>query len=163
MRGDRTGSGECVRVVELKATPALKPVWYILLTNWIHLVGFYVALYLTGIVMKLFGLNGAYDTWAWQLLHSLWTIPLLFFVYGLPIIGGFYLVLLFLDFVLFRFFSLKPWTILLLEWCIIVPIFIYWAFLYEYWAWIILSLSFLATQAFRNRWILKNGHDHQRL
>ena len=138
----------------------LKPVGRILLTNWIHLVGFYITLYICGIVMKLLGMNGAYETWDWQLLHSLWTIPLLFFVYGITIIGGFYLALLLLDIVLFRFSLFKPKTILLLEWCIIVPIFIYWAFLYEYWAWIILAVSFLTTQSIRSRWIMRPRHNH---
>jgi hypothetical protein len=124
-----------------------------LLTNWIHIAGFYVAIYLYGTATKLLGIQGAYDTWDWQLLHSLWTILLAFLLYGLPIIAGFYLVLLFLDFMLFRFSTLKPAMILVLEWCVIVPIFIYWAFLYEFWTWIVLSSSFLITQTIRIRWI----------
>jgi hypothetical protein len=131
----------------------LKSIGRILLTNWIHIVGFYVVLYLYGIASKLIGVEGAYDTWEWQIVHSLWTILLAFLLYGLPIIAGFYLVLLFLDFVLFRFSTLKPWMILLIEWSLIVPIFIYWAFLYEFWTWLVLALSFLVTQVVRLRWI----------
>ena len=131
----------------------MKSIGRILLTNWIHLVGFYVTIYLYGIATKLLGVEGAYDTWDWQLVHSLWTILLAFLLYGLPIIGGFYLTLLFLDFMLFRFSSLRSWTILLLEWCLIVPVFIYWAFLHEYWTWVVLSLSFLTTQSIRWRWV----------
>jgi len=131
----------------------MKSIGRILLTNWIHLVGFYVTIYLYGIATKLLGVAGAYDTWDWQLVHSLWTILLAFLLYGFPIIGGFYLTLLFLDFMLFRFSSLRSWIILLLEWCLIVPVFIYWAFLYEYWTWVVLSLSFLTTQSIRWRWV----------
>jgi len=131
----------------------MKSIRRILLTNWIHLVGFYVTIYLYGIATKLLGVEGAYDTWDWQLVHSLWTILLAFLLYGFPIIGGFYLTLLFLDFMLFRFSSLRSWIILLLEWCLIVPVFIYWAFLYEYWTWVVLSLSFLTTQSIRWRWV----------
>ena len=131
----------------------MKSIGRILLTNWIHLVGFYVTIYLYGIATKLLGVEGAYDTWDWQLVHSLWTILLAFLLYGFPIIGGFYLTLLFLDFMLFRFSSLRSWIILLLEWCLIVPVFIYWAFLYEYWTWVVLSLSFLTTQSIRWRWV----------
>lgn len=134
----------------------------ILATNWIHIVGFYISLYVFGIICKAIGLDRfSYDSWDWQLVRSLWTIPLLFLIYGLPFIGGFYLVQLFLDFMLFRFSRLRPWGILLLEWLLIVPVFIYWAFLYEYWAWIVLSLSFLATQAIRKRWILRHRPDHE--
>ena len=124
--------------------------------NWIHMVGFYISLYLSGILFKLFGIEGfSFDTWALQLGFSPISIVLLFFMYGLRIIAAFYLTLLLIDIAFFRLTSLKTTTILMLEWCLIVPIFICWAFLYEYWLWVVLSISFWITQTIRGRWIQK--------
>lgn len=129
-----------------------------MLTNWIHIVGFYITLYLSGILFKLFGIERfSFDTWALQIGFSIVSIMLLFLIYGLPIIGAFYVTLLLMDIVFFRFTSLKSTTILMLEWSLVVPIFIYWAFLYEYWLWIVLSISFWITQTIRGRWIQKHA------
>ncbi|HAI40062.1 MAG TPA: hypothetical protein DCM40_19210 [Maribacter sp.] len=83
------------------------------------------------------------------------TIPLLFFVYGLRIIGGFLAAIIILDIV---GFNLKPdriRLILFLEWLLIIPPFINWVFEYEYWLWITLSISFFITQLFREKKITK--------
>lgn len=136
----------------------MKFIGRIMLTNWIHIVGFYITMYLSVILFKLFRIECfSFDAWVIQIGFGLISITLLFLIYGLPIIGAFYVTLLLMDIVFFRFTSLKSTTILMLEWSLVVPIFIYWAFLYEYWLWIVLSISFWITQTIRGRWIQKHA------
>ena len=128
----------------------------ILATNWVHFVGFYVTTYLSCIFFKLIGLEGSEnEDWTVVLFLSLLTIPLLFFVYGLRIIGGFLATIIFLDIIGFNFKTDRIRLILLLEWILIIQPFINWAFEYEYWLWITLSISFLITQLFREKKIAK--------
>ncbi|QHL86835.1 hypothetical protein GU926_05035 [Nibribacter ruber] len=69
--------------------------------------------------------------------------------------AGFFSALALLDVFCFSFIKNKIKTILLIEWIIIVPIFIYWAFEYEYWLWITLAISFFVTQQLRDKKIKK--------
>jgi hypothetical protein len=126
----------------------------IISTNWVHLVGFYVTTYLSLILFKLFGLDTS-DSWVAVLLISILTIPLLFFVYGVKIVGGFYFALLLLDIIAFSSIRKRRIEILIVEWWIISIPFIYWAFKYQYWLWITLSISFLVTQMIRLQRIKK--------
>jgi len=125
-------------------------------TNWIHLVGFYVTTYLSLILFKLVGLEGSEnDYWDVLLFLSLLTIPLLFFTYGLIIMTSFFGAILLLDIIGFNLKIQRTRLILLFQWIIIIPPFIYWAFEYEYWLWLSLCLSFLATQLIRGKTINK--------
>ncbi len=76
---------------------------------------------------------------------------MLLLLYGLVPLIAFYLVLLFLDLVLLTKTKLSIFDIVLIEWIIIAPIFIYWAFKYDYWLWLLLVSSFLVTQFMRAR------------
>jgi hypothetical protein len=134
----------------------LKGTLKILGTNWVHFVGFYVTTYFSLILFKLIGLEGTEnDEWSTILFLSLLTIPLLFFVYGLKIIGGFFASIFILDVIGFNLKPARIKLILLLEWILIIPPFINWAFEYEYWLWITLSISFLTTQLLRKKKIEK--------
>ncbi len=127
----------------------MKVVLKITSTNWIHLVGFYITTFLTLLLFKATGLSGESDTW----MNALATMPSsvlgLFFLYGPVIIGSFYIALIILDIVCFRFTKLSVWKIILLEWIVIITPFIIWAFEYKYWLWIFLSFSFFVTQLLR--------------
>jgi hypothetical protein len=130
----------------------LKKTLNILATNWVHLVGFYITAYLSIALFKLLGVpHYGSGSWIQTLLLSLVSIPFLFFTYGLKIIVGFFGVLVLLDLIGFRFTKFKIRTILLVEWLLIIPVFIGWAFEYEYWLWITLALSFLVTQYWREQ------------
>jgi hypothetical protein len=131
----------------------LKASLKITLTNWIHLVGFYAMTYLSLIFFKALGIDSENDTWETILFLLPLTIPLLFLTYGLIIIGGFYAVVISLDFICFNLIKMKVWKILVLEWLLIIPFFINWAFEYKYWLWLTLCLSFLITQFIRKRQI----------
>lgn len=134
----------------------LKYILKIIATNWVHFVGFYVTTYLSLILFKLIGLEGsANEEWTSILFLSLLTIPLLFFVYGLRILGGFLVAIVFLDILGFNLKPSRIKLILFLEWILIIPPFINWAFEYEYWLWLTLSISFLITQSLREKKIDK--------
>ena len=125
-------------------------------TNWIHLVGFYVTTYLSLILFKLVGLEGSEnDYWDVLLFLSLLTIPLLFFTYVLIIIASFFGAILLLDSIGFNLKIQRTRLILIFQWIIITPPFIFWAFEYEYWLWLSLCLSFLVTQLIREKTINK--------
>ena len=133
----------------------LKATLKVILTNWIHLVGFYIMTYLSLIFFKALGIDSENDTWETILFLSPLTIPILFLLYGPVIIGGFYAVVIGLDFICFNLIKMKVWKILVLEWLLIIPFFINWAFENKYWLWLTLCLSFLITQFIRKRQIEK--------
>ena len=130
----------------------LKRAFKIVITNWIHFIGFYVTTYLTLIVFKIFGLeNAGTDPWSEFLIETLVGILVLFFTYGLLVISAFFGILILLDLILFNINRLKVLEILLIEWAILIIPFIYWGFEYDYPLWFILSLSFLGTQLMRKK------------
>ena len=130
----------------------LKRAFEIVITNWIHFIGFYVTTYLTLIVFKIFGLeNAGTDPWSEFLIETLVGILVLFFTYGLLVISAFFGILILLDLILFNINRLKVLEILLIEWAILIIPFIYWGFEYDYPLWFILSLSFLGTQLMRKK------------
>lgn len=133
----------------------MKKTLSILGTNWIHILGFYITTYVSLILFKLIGVEENQDEWRELLLISPFTIILLFFVYGLMIIGGFYGSILLLDVIGFSIFRNKVTTVLFIEWILIILPFVQWAFDYEYWLWLTLSLSFLVTQWIRKQKIEK--------
>jgi hypothetical protein len=128
----------------MKAKGLLK----IILTNWIHLPGFYITTYLSLIFFKLIGIETT-DSWHSILLVSIFTILLLFMIYGPLIILGFFGAIMLMDILAFSWANKWPKKILIIEWVIISVPFIYWAFEHEYWLWITLSLSLLTTQLMR--------------
>lgn len=128
----------------------------ILSTNWVHLVGFYITTYLSLIFFKLLGLEDMADYDWWQtLIESLATILVLFLTYGALIIAGFFTVIFLLDILGFNLFPKRTGLILSMEWQVIAPAFIYWAFEYEYWLWLTLLMSFAITQWMRKKKILE--------
>jgi hypothetical protein len=134
----------------------LKNALKIATTNWIHILGFYAMTYVSFILFRIIGIEGYNgQTWDITLFLSLATIPLLFFTYGLLIIFYFYASIIIIDIIAFKWTKLETKQILLIEWIVIIPPFIFWAFKYEYWLWLTLALSFLLTQFYRKRQIEK--------
>lgn len=125
-----------------------KEILKIISTNWIHLVGFYITTYLTLVI------GGIFDpTEGWQplILTGFLAALMLFAIYGYAIIGWFYLTIFVMDMAAFSWKSRWTRGILIVEWLIISAPFVYWAFKYEYWLWITLSMSLLATQMLRKK------------
>lgn len=126
----------------------------IIKTNWVHLLGFYVSTYFSIIVFQVLELDRYQsDSLMKTLMISLISIPFLFFTYGLVIITSFYILITLLDIIAFRVTRLKVLTIMFIEWLIIIPPFVYWAFKEEYWLWLVLIASLICTQIVRAKWI----------
>ena len=143
-----------IKLTKLKLQDILK----ILLSNWIHLLAIYFGFYLAIIGAKIFEDNNY--SWSSTLFESLLTIPLLIFVYGLDLLGKFYLVIFVLDILLFVFNNRWTREKLIIEWLFISIPFINAAFEYKYWAWFTISALFLLTQLYRVNKISKitNGN-----
>jgi hypothetical protein len=125
----------------------------LILSNWIHLLGFYLIIEISTIIH----IATSPDAMNWQesVGGLLLGAPFLMLSYGLIFIIGFLLVIVILDILLFFLpTNNRKFVIILVlstEWLLIVPIFIYWAFEYNYWLWIYLSASFLITQIIKSR------------
>jgi len=108
------------------------------------------------ILFNAFGLETyTTETWSQTLFLNLIMIPFLFFTYGLMFIGGFFGAIIILDSIGFNLTKTKTDLILFLEWIIIIPPFVIWAFEYDYWLWLTLIISFAVTQWIRKRKIEK--------
>lgn len=131
----------------------------ILLTNWVHLPGFYIVIYLSGLLFKALGLAWQGVSWDFILDNSFSSTYGLLFLYGRWLVIGFYTILIALDIIcfvmLFKFSNVRVKEILTAEWILISIPFIYWAFKHQYWLWIMLCLAFLCTQQFRKSVINK--------
>lgn len=125
----------------------------IIKTNWVHFVGFYITSYVSIILFKLLGIDGVNESWMQTIFLNFIMVLFLFFTYGLIIILSFFLAIIILDMLSFRLTNLKVIEVLIIEWLLIISPFIYWAFKYEYWLWICLSISFLCTQFIRKKWL----------
>ncbi|MCB0802693.1 MAG: hypothetical protein KDB74_06315, partial [Flavobacteriales bacterium] len=137
-----------------KTTP--KRILKILGTNYIHLIGFIITTYFSSIIFSLLKLERYTNEFTIDsLIVWVFTVPLLIFTYGLIFLGGFYLSIIIMDSIGFFLFPNQTRRILLIEWLIIIPPFVYWAFQYDYWLWLTLSVSFLITQLIKEKIINK--------
>ncbi len=136
----------------LLMSPTTRNILKTLTTNWIHIVGFYFATYLTIVIGSIFDPT---EGWEPIILTGFVAALLLFFVYGYVIVGWFYLVIVGMYIVAFSWKNKRTRQTLIIEWIIISAPFIYWAFEFQYWLWIVLSISLLITQMLRLKRIKK--------
>ncbi len=127
----------------------LRRTFKIILTNWVHIVGFYVTTYFTLILFEALGLSNDLGSWADMLKILPFSTLLVFLMYGPIIIGGFYGALIALDILGLIVAKIEARKVLILECVLLIPQFIVWAFEYKYWLWITLALSFVITQFIR--------------
>ncbi|MEQ9309837.1 MAG: hypothetical protein RLN90_10310 [Balneolaceae bacterium] len=132
----------------------MKKILKIVATNWVHIPGFLVTLYFSLILFKAVGLEETYD-WTQVLFLSIFSIPFVFLTFGLPFLAGLFIALSILDVLAFKFTKLSAKLIVQIQWILIIPPFIYWAFRYDYWAWLTLCCSFLVTQLIREKMVNK--------
>lgn len=123
---------------------------HIIKLNWLHVVGFYLVI---EVVMIAYAVTHVMQTHNWQLFigEIFLNAFFLMFTYGLIPLLLFYIILFLLDVILFASVKWSAIFVMLFEWIIISPIFIYWAFVYRYWLWMALVGSFLFTQVLRSR------------
>ena len=131
-----------------------KQLLYILKLNWMHLLGFYLCVEAMMFYSAFEDITEQMN-WKYYLMEVILWAPMLMFTYGLMFIAGFYLLILMLDALCFKAIKTSTRNIVLLEWFLITPIFIYWAIENHYWLWIGLVISFLVTQLIRSKRIDK--------
>ena len=123
---------------------------YILNSNWIHLLGIYLCVEAMIISLPLYQLFRTHE-WSMLPLQLLLSAPMLILTWGLVPLVAFYVVLLILDVILIATVKRSILVIVMLEWLIISPTFIYWAITYQYWLWVALVITFFITQFIRSR------------
>ncbi|MFD3002594.1 hypothetical protein ACFS7Z_19645 [Pontibacter toksunensis] len=120
----------------------------IILSNWINIVGIIGAAY---IYTFFWTFSKPPDFEGNRLI--IWVFGSLFTIFGYGMIFWllFIVALIALDFLLIIPDKRRLGEKLLIEWIIIISPFIYWAFKYDYWLWLILAASFLFTQFLRKK------------
>lgn len=125
----------------------------ILLTNWINLLGVFVAVFLYAIVYNI------YDTSVTRNLYqSTFAAFILVCLYGILFWSLFIITLIVFD-LLFIVKDQNNLKIkLLIEWLLISLPFIYWVLRYKQWIFLVGIIVFLITQLIRQNLILKATH-----
>ena len=124
----------------------------ILFTNWVNILGVFIAIFLYSIIYGLFDSNISRN-----ILQSIIASLILICLYGIMFWVGFLLSLIILDSVLIipapKHLKIK----LIAEWIIISSPFVYWAIEYERQRnlYIVAIIAFLITQLIRERYINK--------
>ncbi len=131
-----------------------KQLTYIIRTNWLHLLGFYLCV---EAFMLFYAIRDFAEqrNWSHFIIKALLPALFLMFTHGLIVIVAFYISIIALDILCFKAFKMTALDMAITEWLIIAPIFIYWAIRYNYWLWIALVFSFLVTQFIRSKLIIK--------
>jgi hypothetical protein len=118
------------------------------LTNWINILGIFIAVYLACIVSELVKITSVSD------IPGSLTTGFLGGLFGVVLYGaifwiGFILTMFLLDFILMnkaiKFLKLK----LLFEWVIVSSPFVYWCVEYTEWIFLVAVVAFAITQLFR--------------
>ena len=123
----------------------------IILSNWVTVIGFIITVYLFTFLM-MFVISPEQDNER----MGIWLggTLILIFGYGITVWLGFLIAIILLDIILIVPSRKRLTEKLILEWLIIIPPFIYWAFKYDYWLWLMLVSSFLFTQMIRKSTIV---------
>ncbi|RNI30025.1 hypothetical protein EFA69_10915 [Rufibacter immobilis] len=116
------------------------------MSNWVNVLGLVITVYLFTFLM-MFVISPEQDNDR----MSIWLggTLILIFGYGFIVWLGFLTAIILLDIFLIVPSRIRLKEKLLLEWLIIILPFIYWAFEYDYWLWLMLATSFLITQIIR--------------
>lgn len=124
------------------------------LTNWVSIVGIFLATYLASAISELIEIKSFNDLSNSLITGFLGGLFAIIF-YGAIFWIGFFALMLLLDFVLMN--ENKKWLRLklLIEWTIISSPFAYWFIQYKQWIFLVAIVAFFAGQTFREKLILK--------
>lgn len=122
----------------------------IVLSNWINLLGVFLATEIYTIISALFDTNLSYNIFQ-ATIASLFTV----IGYGMIFWGIFIIALIVLDLFLIVPTKSNLKIKLIIEWGIISSPFIYWTIKYTEWVFIVAVLAFLLAQYLRRQYILK--------
>ena len=126
----------------------------IFLTNWVSVVGIFIVLCLTGVITELWKVESIGEALN-AIATGLFGVLLALLLYSLVIWVAFILVMFLLDFILMNNNETSVRYKLLFEWLLVSSPFIYWAFKYSQWIFLVVIVTFFITQAIREKLILK--------
>jgi hypothetical protein len=126
----------------------------IFLTNWINMVGIFIAVYLSTVISELLKIQSANDISSALGVGFLGGLFAIVF-YGSIFWAGFAIAMFVMDFILMNKNKEQLRLKLLIEWILISSPFIYWFIQYTEWIFLVAVISFFITQAFRVKRILK--------
>ncbi len=118
----------------------------IFLTNWINLLGIFIAVYLSSAISELFISGDAIVGFVGGLFGIIF--------YGFLFWMGFISAMFLLDFILMNKNKEKLRLKLLIEWGVVSAPFIYWFIQYTQWVFLVAVITFLCTQIIRGQKIL---------
>ena len=118
----------------------------IIKTNWINLVGVFIAVFIYAIVLNLTDINVSRN-----LFQSILPALILVCLYGVLFWALFILLLVVLDLIFIVKDQTNLTAKLLIEWLIISSPFIYWAIRYREWIFVAAILALLITQFIRQK------------
>lgn len=122
----------------------------IIKTNWINIVGVFIAVFLYAIVLKLIDENASRN-----MFQSVFASLILVFGYGIIFWGLLIVSLIVLDLLLFIRSQNNLKAKLVIEWLIISSPFVYWAIRYKEWIFVAAIVALLITQLLREKKIQK--------
>jgi len=118
----------------------------IIKTNWINLIGVFIAVFIYAIVLNLNDTNVSRN-----LFQSILPALILVCLYGILFWALFILLLVVLDLIFIVKDQTNLTAKLLIEWLIISSPFIYWAVRYREWIFVAAIIAFLITQFIRQK------------
>ncbi|MBN8721250.1 MAG: hypothetical protein J0H85_17510 [Sediminibacterium magnilacihabitans] len=122
----------------------------IIKTNWINIVGVFIAVFLYAIVLNLIDENASRN-----MFQSVFASLILVFGYGIIFWGLLIVSLIVLDLLLFIRSQNNLKAKLVIEWLIISSPFVYWAIRYKEWIFVAAIVALLITQLLREKKIQK--------
>ncbi|SDX69575.1 hypothetical protein SAMN05444410_1284 [Hydrobacter penzbergensis] len=122
----------------------------IIKTNWINIVGVFIAVFLYAIALNLMDENASRN-----MLQSVFASLILVFGYGIIFWGLLIVSLIVLDLLLFIRSQNNLKAKLVIEWLIISSPFVYWAIRYKEWIFVAAIVALLITQLLREKKIQK--------
>lgn len=123
----------------------------IIKTNWINLIGVFIAVFIYAIVLNLNDTNVSRN-----LFQSILPALILVCMYGILFWALFILLLVVLDLIFIVRDQTNLTAKLLIEWLIISSPFIYWAVRYREWIFVVAIIALLVTQFIRQKRIRSN-------
>ena len=118
----------------------------IIKTNWINLIGVFIAVFIYAIVLNLNDTNVSRN-----LFQSILPALILVCLYGILFWALFILLLVGLDLIFIVKDQTNLTAKLLIEWLIISSPFIYWAVRYREWMFVVAIIALLITQSIRQK------------
>jgi len=128
----------------------MKEVMKIVSTNWVNVIVIFIAVYVAGFISAIVEDRATFSEALFGTTYGILGYGMMFWI-------GFFILICFLDTLLFSFNKQPQYTNykLAIEWVLISSPFIYWLIRYNQWIFLVAVLAFLAGQFLRKAYIFK--------